>query len=76
MATRYFSAEGRLMDDYGGQFTREPGEFVYDGRTHATGAWACMTETSWALHGCGVLGIGCGQKYVRRENGELHKVEG
>lgn len=72
MVYRYLSAEKMVQDDFGKPFTNEPGEVIYDAAT-MSGPWATMTQAShdlYALHG------GIGQKYVRRENGELHKVEG
>lgn len=74
-AVRYVSAEARTTDDFNGIFTREPGEVVYDAKT-VTGQWACMNEDSFHMHTYLELGVGKGQKYVRQENGELHKVEG
>lgn len=78
--TRYLSAEKRHNDDFGDKFTKTAGEVVYDGVTRAPngryGPWACMTQRSFELNGVGKLGLGIGQKYVRNEYGELHKVEG
>lgn len=73
--TRYLSAEKMLKDDFGVEFTNKEGEIVYDAATFH-GPWATMTEQSWKKHGCGVLGLGRGQKYRRNDAGELHKVEG
>jgi hypothetical protein len=71
MTTRYLSAEGKTKDDFGLPFLMMAGEFVYDGQTKA-GPWAMMSQISWEFYGCGQLGLGKGQKYVRQENGELH----
>lgn len=71
--TRYLSAEKRDTDDFGDTISGAVGEAVYDGRT-VRGPWATMTQKSWELHGCGVLGTGCGQKYVRNAEGHLVKV--
>lgn len=77
MTTRYISAEQMTHDDYGIPFTNKEGEIIYDARTLGpTGAWATMTQESWLLNGCGVLGQGYGQKYIRQANGQLHKVKG
>lgn len=73
--TRYLSAEKMSKDDFGDQFTMKEGELVYDAATFH-GPWATMTERSWKLYGCGVLGTGRGQKYKRNDAGELWKVEG
>lgn len=72
---RYLSAEKMSKDDFGDPFTNQPGEVIYDAKTYG-GPWATMTEKSWQLAGAKQLGLGFGQKYVRQENGELHKVEG
>ena len=71
---RYLSAEKLAADDFGVPFTGEVGEVVYDAKTHV-GSWATMSDTSFLAHGVRV-GTGWGQKYVRQQNGELHKVEG
>jgi hypothetical protein len=75
MADRYVSAEKMSKDDFDRPFTNEVGERIYDAATKY-GPWATMTHESWMQHGTGQLGLGKGQKYVRQENGELHKVEG
>ena len=72
---RYTSAENRDTDDFGVAFTKKEGEHVYDGATYR-GPWATMSETSWKVHGCGVLGTGRGQKYRRSAEGHLVKVGG
>lgn len=75
MADRYFSAEKMSQDDFGRTFTNEPGEVIYDAAT-MIGTWATMTQASYDLHARpGSLGLGKGQKYVRQENGELHKED-
>ena len=73
---RYVSAEVMTKDDFDVPFTNQPGEVIYDARLAQTTMWATMTQVSWEKHGCGFLGTGSGQKYVRQVNGELHKVEG
>jgi hypothetical protein len=73
---RYLTAENMTKDDFGHGFTNQKGEVIYDARTKYRGQWATMTEDSFKIHGHGLLGQGFGQKYVRQENGELHKVEG
>lgn len=75
--TRYLSAEKLAQDDFEVPFTNQPGEVVYDAQTVLRGGmWATMTEESYKKYGTGLLGLGRGQKYVRNEAGELHKVEG
>ena len=74
MVERYLSAEKMSHDDFDEKFTNEPGEVVYDAAT-MNGPWATMTQKSYNLYARpGGLGTGKGQKYVRQENGELHKV--
>jgi len=78
--SRYISAEKRSFDDMGEPFTKQEDEVVYDGATMGRngrhGPWATMTQKSWDSQGCGILGFGFGQKYIRNADGELHKVEG
>jgi len=75
MADRYLSAEKMSQDDFGEKFTNEVGEVIYDAAA-MNGAWATMTQKSYDLYGRpGGLGLGKGQKYVRQENGELHKED-
>lgn len=77
MTDRYLSAEKMSHDDFGLKFTNETGEVIYDAATKYHGRWATMTQDSYDLHAMPHgLGLGKGQKYVRQENGELHKVEG
>ena len=75
MTTRYLSAEDLTEDDFGEAFTLKPGEVIYDAITMC-GPWATMTQTSFDLFSRDRLGTGLGQKYVRQDNGQLHKVEG
>ena len=75
MSRRYLSAERMSKDDFGIPFTKETGEVVYDAVTQ-DGRWATMTVASFMLYSKQLLGIGLGQKYTRRENGELHLTEG
>ena len=51
------------------------GAVMYDGKTRH-GPWAIMGETAWELYGCGRLGAGFGQKYLRNEAGEFYISEG
>ena len=75
MADRYLSAEKMSQDDFGEKFTNEPGEVIYDAATKLS-CWATMTQKSYDLYARpGGLGIGKGQKYIRQQNGELHKED-
>lgn len=58
-------------DDFGLPFKT----VMYDGKTQM-GPWANMSETSWKLHGVGILGTGYGQKYKKQADGRWLKVEG
>lgn len=73
--SRYYSAERMRADDFNVPFTNKKDEVVYDAKTKF-GPWATMTQASFNMYGCGRLGTGYGQKYVRNEAGELIKVEG
>lgn len=75
---RFLSAEVIDADDFGVPFTKKTGEVVYDAATiYRGGQWATMTQSSYEAHAAKIgLGMGKGQKYVRQENGQLHKVEG
>jgi hypothetical protein len=77
MTKRYLSAEKMSQDDFGVQFTNQPGEVIYDAATRH-GPWATMTEASYQSHARqpGELGIGYGQKYTRNDAGELVLTEG
>jgi len=74
--SRYVSAEKMSKDDFGIPFTHKKGEVVYDAKLAGTTQWATMTQISFDKFGDGRLGLGLGQKYVRNELGELHKMEG
>lgn len=39
-------------------------------------AWAIFTPDSWKHFGCGKLGTGFGQRYVKQDDGRWLKVEG
>lgn len=58
-------------DDFGRPITDR---FV-DGRTKV-GPWAIMIPESWAKHGVGKLGTGCGQEYVLADDGRFYKSGG
>lgn len=77
--TRYVSAETMTVDDFGDPFTHEVGEIVWDAKT-SFGPWGTMTQKSFDKNAHISVrqngpGLGMGQKYVRTENGELHKVD-
>lgn len=58
------------------QLTNKPlGSVMYDGCTQ-DGRWAIMSKLGWDLFGCGRLGTGFGQKYLRNEAGEFYISEG
>ena len=57
-------------DDFGDKLADE---FI-DGRTRR-GPWAIMSPRSWQQHGCGRLGMGCGQRY-KRDGMDCIKIEG
>jgi len=48
---------------------------MYDAKTKR-GPWATMSQRGWEAHGCGRLGTGFGQKYLRNEQGEFYLSEG
>lgn len=73
--TYYVSAENLLHDDFGVQFTKQEGEFVYDAKTKM-GPWATMSFASFQKYGIGKLGVGYGQKYKRTKEGRLLLIEG
>ena len=50
-------------------------EFI-DGSMKVGSKWAIMSPESWRLHGCGRLGTGSGQRYVKQADGRWLKVEG
>lgn len=59
-----FDSFGRLID----------GEFI-DGRVAGSLSWGIFTPDSWKHFGCGKLGTGYGQRYVRDAEGRWPKVE-
>ena len=59
------------VDDFGREYDDE----MIDGATRQ-GPWANMTPRSWAIHGIGRLGLGCGQRYLKQPDGRWLKVEG
>lgn len=48
---------------------------MYDGRT-VHGSWAIMGTRAWNKVGCGRLGTGFAQKYLRNEAGDFYASEG
>lgn len=68
---RYWYGTIGDTDDYG---VPVGDEFV-DGKTRG-GPWGIMSLASWAAHGVGRLGTGCGQRYKRQPDGRWLKVEG
>lgn len=58
------------------QITNTPLKGVmYDGKTRQ-GPWAIMSEEGWQRLGCGRIGTGYGQKYLRNEEGDFYLSEG
>lgn len=51
------------------------GRVAYDAKTKY-GGWCIMSERSWREHGCGQLGIGLGQKYLRGSDAQFYLSEG
>ncbi|UFK26644.1 hypothetical protein [Roseobacter phage RDJL3] len=51
------------------------GNVAYDAKTRY-GGWCIMSQASWEQHGCGKLGAGFGQKYLRGTDGEFYITEG
>ena len=50
---------------------------MYDAKTtHVLGQWAIMSEHAWKIYGCGNLGTGFGQMYLRNEAGEFYLSKG
>jgi len=53
------------------------GDVMYDGKVRAhNGYWANFSQASWEKYGCGILGIGWGQKYIKQSDGKWLLVEG
>ena len=59
-------------DDFGDTITTE---FI-DGRINRVAAWGLLTPRSWLHYGCGRLGPGYGQRYIKQQGGKFLKVEG
>jgi hypothetical protein len=74
--TVYWRSKVPDSDDFGFGITDE---FI-DGRTDSQGSfrgtWAKFSPYSWRRYGCGILGTGYGQRYVRQDDGRFMKVEG
>lgn len=51
------------------------GSVMYDGKIK-DGPWAIMCEKAWEAYGCGRLGTGFGQKYLRNSDGDFYISEG
>ncbi len=51
------------------------GDVAYDAKTKY-GGWCMMSQQSWEQHGCGKLGAGYGQKYLRSTTGDYYLTEG
>ena len=56
---------------------RKLGDVMYDGKVNSgNGQWAIMDAQSWERYGCGKLGTGFGQKYLRGSDGLFYGSEG
>jgi len=56
---------------------RELGDVMYDGKVNGcNGQWAIMDEQSWTHYGCGRIGTGFAQKYLRGSDGQFYGSEG
>jgi len=56
---------------------RPLGDVMYDGKVNGyNGQWAIMDEQSWTHYGCGRLGTGFAQKYLRGSDGLFYGSEG
>ena len=56
---------------------RKLGDVMYDGKVNGrNGQWAIMDEQSWEHFGCGRLGTGFAQKYLRGSDGLFYGSEG
>lgn len=71
-AKRYWLSKVPAKDNFGDPITNE---FI-DGAIKVGGPWGLFTPRSWLHYGCGRLGQGFGQRYVREEGGKFAKVEG
>lgn len=69
---KYWSSPVPTYDDFGFEIEDE---FV-DGRVAGRSSWGLMSPQAWALHGCGQLGTGHGQRYKLQSDGRWLKVEG
>ena len=56
---------------------RPLGNVMYDGKVNGQhGLWAIMDEQSWTHYGCGRIGTGFAQKYLRGSDGFFYVSEG
>lgn len=56
---------------------RPLGNVMYDGKVNGhNGQWAIMDEQSWTHYGCGRIGTGFAQKYLRGSDGLFYASEG
>lgn len=56
---------------------RQLGDVMYDGKVNGhNGQWAIMDEQSWEHYGCGRIGTGFAQKYLRGSDGQFYASEG
>lgn len=69
---RYWASKVPVKDDFGDVI----GDEFIDGRANHGTAWGLFTPKSWHHYGCGRLGQGFGQRYVRDETDKFAKVEG
>lgn len=72
MAERYWAGQVPPRDDFNTPITDE---FI-DGRVKGASTWGFFNPVNWAKYGCGLLGTGYGQRYVKQANGRFLKVEG
>jgi hypothetical protein len=76
MLAKLWMGDSPTVDDFGYPITDE---FI-DGKTDPKGSfhgtWATFSPYTWKRYGCGTLGLGFGQRYVKQRGGSFFKVEG
>jgi hypothetical protein len=76
MAEVYWRTKIPEVDNFGYRITNEFIDGQCDPQGSFRGKWAIFSPYTWERYGCGKLGEGYGQRYLKQRDGQFMKVEG